>query len=143
MLEMICRFGQRSVRDDEQNFQNFSLSSKLKIKNLFSDRFSQMLLLRMMSALSDQESYEIVDMTHFYVIWRLETGFPRARAKPFVHGFLLQVPNWDKSIWRPSAEIILGLLTFRWRSYRVKIKVSLNAFRKGANRTWVYKLRKW
>ena len=31
MLEMICRFGQRSVRDDEQNFQNFSLSSKLKI----------------------------------------------------------------------------------------------------------------
>ena len=55
----------RSVTNDEQNFQKFSLSSKLKMKNLFFVRFAQMLLKRMISVLSDQESYEIVDMTHF------------------------------------------------------------------------------
>lgn len=69
ILEMICCISYsdldgRSVMDDEQNFQNFSLSSKLKMKNLFFVRFSQMLLQRI-SVLSDQESYEIVDMTHF------------------------------------------------------------------------------
>ena len=70
MLEMICCISYadldgRSVTNDEQNFQKFSLSSKLKMKNSFFVRFAQMLLKRMISVLSDQESYEIVDMTHF------------------------------------------------------------------------------